>query len=181
MAQLPDNTVAIIEADSTWADKYRLFCQRAYLSTYARPDLGVPAELFSVESFSTTSTIDYFNSLFEDSVWLMVDQTNTVVGGVAAAKTEDGYCMMKGLYIDPALQGNGYGRHLFGLVREFAGDLPIKIEVIQYMERTLELYKRWGFMVADRPLMSYPLAGWPSEALQVYRGVTMIREAKVNL
>jgi GNAT superfamily N-acetyltransferase len=180
MSSLTDATVQTFEADVDWADAYRLFCQRVYLATYTRPDLGVPAELFSVEAFSTPQTIDYFNSLFEGSVRLMTDQDQKVVGGVAVTKTDNGYCMMKGLYIDPAFQGKGYGTRLFELVREFADDMPIQIDVIQYMTRTLELYKHWGFEVTDAPLVSYPLSDWPKAALEVYRGVTMVRQGEIE-
>lgn len=168
----------LIEAGAEWADRYREFCQKIYQATYAREDLGILPELFSKESFSTPSTVGYFKDLFsgDGKQWLLVDDGKNIIGGIVATKKSD-YCEMKGLYIDPAYQGKGYGRQLFLKATEFAGELPIRIEVVQYMQKTIDLYKRWGFEIdeAVEPIR-YEIDGWPTEALDEYRGIVMVRK-----
>lgn len=168
----------LIEAGLEWADRYREFCQKVYQATYVQEDLGILPELFSKESFTTPSTIGYFKDLFsgDGKQWLLIDDNEKIIGGIVATKKSD-YCEMKGLYIDPDYQGRGYGKQLFLKVLEFAGNQPIRIEVIQYMQKTFDLYKRWGFVV-DPTIepVRYSIDGWPENALEQYQGIVMIRQ-----
>lgn len=79
-----------------------------------------------------------------------------------------------------AIQGKGLGRKLFGFVEEFAGDLPIRLDVIQYMDKTIDMYKRWGFVIDETCGKPWFLLGrdWHTEAREAYRGIYMVRPGK---
>src|ERR1035438_7864430 len=92
----------IIEAASEWADKYRLFCQRAYKEAYVRPEIGITDELFSVEVFNSPRVIKYFADLIRSAddhrAWLVIDNNRQIIGGAVAHRFL-GFCEMKSFYV----------------------------------------------------------------------------------
>ncbi len=171
----------IIEALPSWADKYRIFCQKTYTAAYVRPDLGITKDLFSKEVFNSQAIVDYFNNLFKitanHKVWLALDNNNCLIGGVVAHRYVD-ICVMKSFYVAPVLQGQGIGHDLYKKVLNFSGSLPIQVDVLKYMQSTIDMYKHWGFTIdSKRGEIVYDWDEWPEKARVAYKGIYMTRSA----
>ena len=174
--------IAIIEADQTWADRYRLFCQRAYQSAYPRPEIGITADLFSDTVFGSQRIKTYFNELLtpqmDNKFWLAISGHDRIVGGVGCRRHVD-YCEMIAFYVDSKLTGQGIGHQLYRKVHEFAGTLPIQVEVIEYMTDTIRMYEHWGFEVDDtKAKIAYPWTEWPNAAIDSYQALTMVKPVR---
>lgn len=177
LVQLPSYT--IIEGNAQWADRYRLFCRQAWLSAYVKPELGITADNYSAELFSSKRVVTHFNDMFriEDNhkVWLAVGIGNRLIGGVLAHKYPD-YCEMKAFYVTPTLKGHGIGRALYDKVLAFAGSQPIQVDVVHYMKDTINLYRHWGFEIDKaRGEIIYPWVEWSEPARYAGRGIYMVK------
>jgi hypothetical protein len=59
----------------------------------------------------------------------------------------------------------------------FANFKPIQVDVVEYLDKTIEMYKHWGFEVDEsKGTTTYPWSMWPKEAVEAYRGIFMRRE-----
>jgi GNAT superfamily N-acetyltransferase len=168
----------IIEPTIEWADKYRLFCQEAYLAAYVRPEHGITAELYSQEVFDSHRVKNYFRDLFRVSddhkIWLAINQSNNLLGGVGATLYAD-YCDMKAFYVAPKLKGRGIGHRLYEQVLAFAGSMPIQVDVVEYMTDTVNMYRHWGFEIAkSKGVVAYRWDEWPKDVRHTQHGIYRI-------
>lgn len=151
---------AIIEGSQDWADSYREFARKSYLSAYCKPELGLTQDLFSEEIFDSTRIIKYFRDLCEDKddnkTWLAVGDDQKLLGVVGAHKYED-FCEMKAFYVKPESQGQGIGHALYERVLQYAGGMAMQLDVVNFMDKTISMYEHWGFTVdASREAFEYP-------------------------
>jgi GNAT superfamily N-acetyltransferase len=171
---------SIIEAGPEWSDRYLHFCQKAYKTYYTRTELGITADLFSEKVFTTSRVAEYFDRMFTkdpaNRVWLAVNGSS-ILGGVCVQKYLD-HCEIKGFYVAPDLKGQGIGRTLFRKVEEFADGMELRLDVVNYMQDTINMYKHWGFTIDEaRGYIEYPWEGWPAKARYANRGIFMMRPA----
>jgi GNAT superfamily N-acetyltransferase len=171
----------IIEGSPKWADKYREFCRKAYMDVYPNAERGITEELFSEEVFGTQRVKEYFQDLARNTedhkLWLAVDENDEIIGGVAAQKYSD-YCDIKAFYVRPDLKGQGIGRKLYEKVKEFASDMAMQVDVVEYLQDTIDMYKHWGFEVDEsKGTINYPWEHWPEEARLAHRAIIMVKPA----
>jgi len=169
----------IIEASSEWADRYRLFCQRAYEAAYTSPELGLTSDLFSIEVFSSPRITRYFRDLVRTTTdhgsWLALDGTRRILGGAVAHRYPE-FCEMRSFYVAPERKGQGIGGALYRRVLSFAGVLPIQVDVVEHMQATIEMYERWGFVLDEsKGVTTYPWEEWPESSRLAYKGVYMVK------
>jgi GNAT superfamily N-acetyltransferase len=171
----------LIPADASWADRYRTFCQRAYVVAYPKPEIGVTKDLFSEEVFASGRIVTYFADLCRTTemqeFWLALDDQDSILGGVVV-QLETDHCEMKAFYVDAALRGQGIGHALFKKVLDFAGHRDICVDVVQHMNETIAMYEHWGFAIDHaRGKAEYGWPEWPEQAREHHYGIYMIRKA----
>lgn len=173
----------IIDAGLQWSDKYRHFCREAYMQTYVRPELGITEAQFSKNVFNSPRVKKYFDDAFnagkDHKAWLAL-QGNEILGGVVAYDYGD-YCEMQTFYVKHSLRGHGIGHALYIKVLEFAGDLPIQVDVVLYLDQTIAMYKHWGFEVDDsKGEVEYDWIEWPEKSRESYKGIYMVKPGRNN-
>jgi len=171
----------VIEAGPEWADKYRQFCREAYLTAYVRPDLGITAEQFSENVFNSPRVIKYFQDALnigdDHKAWLAISD-DEVLGGVVGYIYGD-YCELQTFYVKAELRGHGIGHALYAKILEFAHGLPIQIDVVEYMQDTIDMYRHWGFEIdASKGKVIYDWVEWPQQARQAYKGIYMVKPGR---
>lgn len=72
------------------------------------------------------------------------DRGGEVVGFVHATKT-DKLARLEGLYLLSSAHGSGLADQMMEQAVEFAGNLPIELEVVTYNDRAINFYKKHGF------------------------------------
>jgi GNAT superfamily N-acetyltransferase len=177
----PKLNYSIIEGSLIWEDRYREFCKRAYQATYPRPELGLPADLFSDEFFNSPSVKQHFKELctITDShkMWLALDSDQSIIGTVAARNYPE-YCDMKAFYVTPELKGHGIGHALYQRVLSFAGNRAIQVDVVTYLQEAIDMYKHWGFHIDEsKGMLQYPIVEWPEAAVNKYQAIYMVKPA----
>jgi GNAT superfamily N-acetyltransferase len=177
MSALP--TFKIIDGSIEWASKFAELCRQTYIATYARPELGITEDLFSDEVFKSPRIVRYFESRCSwtdtQRSWLAINHTGELVGVVAAQLYPD-RCDMNSFYVKPGHQGHGIGHALYQKVLEFAGSLPIQVDVIEYVTDTIRMYEHWGFHIdKTREPFTYELVEWPDRARLNYRAIYMVK------
>jgi GNAT superfamily N-acetyltransferase len=179
MPQTLDYT--IIEGGLEWTERCQEFCRLAYLAAYVRPERGITEDLFSEKVFASPRIMKYYYDLCttDDNhiVWLAISAEQELLGMVVAQRDAD-YCEMRAFYVKPELKGHGIGHALYQKVLEFARDQAIHVDVVEYMQETIDMYKHWGFEVDEaKGKLIYPLVEWPEAARQAYRAIYMTRPA----
>lgn len=170
---------SIIEGSPEWADQYREFTRTSYLSAYCKPELGVTPDLFSEEIFNSARLIKYFRDICEsgddNKTWLAVNNDSDLLGVIAAHQHED-FCELKAFYVKEELQGQGIGRALYKKVLQFAGGTAMQLDVVNFMDKTISMYERWGFSVdTSREAFEYPWEEWPPGPAHVLRAIYMTK------
>lgn len=168
----------IIEASPEWADAFRGFSQVNAQAAYARPELGVTADLFSREAYAKPAVVAHFAGIcaVSESVkaWIALDDQEEIIGTVSAQERQD-QCELQALYVATELKGKGLGRVLYDRVLDFAGSMPIRLDVIAYMQETIDIYEHLGFVIdptAGRPNYVFD---WPEAARQACHGIYMFK------
>lgn len=175
---LPLHTITEVSPEQ--AGEFRQFCQISSQVAYARPEFGIMPDMLSDEVFNRPDMVAWYDTMCSatdvNKAWVAHDQAKNIIGTIGAEHREN-YVELHSFYVAPELQGQGLGRQLFGEVEAFAGDLPIRLDVIRYMHETINLYKRWGFVVDEASGKPWFLLGadWPEEARQAYQGIFMVR------
>lgn len=171
----------IIEGSLDWADRYREFARQNYITAYCNPELGITEDLFSKEVFDSARMIKYFRDLCDNKddnkTWLAVDTDQNILGAVGVHKYKD-FCEMKAFYVASELQGQGIGRALYEKVLRFAGGMAMQLDVVNFMDKTISMYERWGFTVdTSRPAFEYPWEEWQPGPAYTMRAIYMIKPA----
>lgn len=170
----------IIEAGLEWSDSYREFCRLAYLAYYPRPSDQITEDLFSPEIFSNARIKAYYDDLFigeSRRVWLALDAHRRILGGIAASRSTD-ICELKVFYVAPVHKGKGIGHALYKQAEQFADGCEIRLDVVNYMTDTIEMYKHWGYVIDNsRGYILYPWDHWSDAARHAGRGIFMVKSA----
>jgi ribosomal protein S18 acetylase RimI-like enzyme len=179
MSQTTD--YAVVEGGQEWAERCREFCRRAYLAAYVRPERGITEDLFSEAVFASPRIMKYYYDLCatddNHKLWLAVNAEQELLGMVVAQRAT-GHCEMRAFYVKPELKGHGIGHDLYQKVLEFAGDQAIHVDVVEYMQETIDMYRHWGFYIDEaKGKFIYPLVEWPEAARQAYRAIYMTKSA----
>lgn len=172
----------IIEGSEDWSERCREFCRKAYRAAYVRPELGVTEDLFTKEIYASPRIVEYFRKqcIRSDTriPFLALDNNDELLGMVSVHRLKD-YCEMSGFYVKPELKGHGIGHALYQEVLHFAGDLPIQVDVIEYMHDTIEMYKHWGFHIDEsKGKLRYPITEWPELAVDNYQAIYMVKPGR---
>lgn len=160
-------------------------CQRTFEEVYPNKERGITKALFSKEIFNhDPGVVAWWSELATPTeaqkAWFAIDKQDDVIGGVVAHRLTD-YVEMKTFYVVPEYQGRGIGRQLYNKVLEFAGPQPIQVDVVEYLDKTIEMYKHWGFEVdKSRGAITYPWSMWPKEAIESYKGIYMVKKGSAQ-
>jgi ribosomal protein S18 acetylase RimI-like enzyme len=168
--QIQQMLIHIAPASAADAQVVANFCQPIYAAIYPNDQYGMRPEHFCKEIFETPDTIQYFASLLESTphqrAFIARDTNGTIVGTVSIERQTD-YYKINCFYVALNRQGQGIGKRLTREALTFYdGILPIRVEVAQSSQKTIALYKHWGFK--DMPELGIKLRHWPEwpEGLQ---------------
>ena len=103
------------------------------------PDLGRFSEVYSREGFR---------------YWVVVDQTDRVVGGAGIGGLTDGVCELQKMYCLPEARGTGIAHGLMERALAYAGQYYQRcyIETLHNMTAANRFYRKYGFTPLDAPL-----------------------------
>ena len=157
---------------------YTDLLQRTYAATFLKPKIGLTKECFSKEVFATSHTQAYLKSNLKQSArqktWLAISKGKPV-GAVTIEKKARVYDL-RGFYVAPEHQGEGIGKHLWKLVKQFATDKPITLYTYAHNKQTIAVYKKWGFTI-DKPSGSI-WSHWPEWPKDVRAKRTYMRRER---
>lgn len=132
--------------------KYCDLLQRTYEKSYTKDDIGLTKERFSKKVFASKHTQDYLKSklLITDNLktWLSFEE-DRLVGSISINNVGD-ECELSGFYVDSDYQGKGIGKALFENVLNFAGSKNIILDIYSHNLKTIEIYKKWGFIIDEK-------------------------------
>lgn len=127
---------------------YTKLLQSVYENAYTNPSIGLAKECFSMQVFTTPGTQEYLlSNLRVDNkqlTWLAFDGS-LLVGSITIAE-KGSLCELRGFYVETSRQGKGIGKMLFTKILEFTGDRDIVLDIYAHNRKTIEMYKRWGFV-----------------------------------
>lgn len=174
-------TYEIVTATPKYADEYRMMCQRVIQATYPNKERGIKKEHFSEYIFNTDpGLLEYWASITRPAkgkkTWFALDDGGKVIGGVSVSSHRD-YVEMKTFYVDLIYQGKGVGRALYSKVLEFADSKSIRLDVVEYLDKTIAMYEHWGFKIDhSKGTLTYPWSMWPKEVVEAYKGIYMVKD-----
>jgi hypothetical protein len=65
---------------------------------------------------------------------------------------------------------------LYEKVLQFAGGMAMQLDVVNFMDKTISMYERWGFTVdTSREAFEYPWEEWPPGPAHIMRAIYMIK------
>ncbi len=93
----------------------------------------------------------------EDPSWLLwvAEKDGRVLGYTLAQKVNDHHLLKKGMFVDPASQGEGVGSALFQASLEPITSGIIELSVITNNERAKHIYEKNGFKVVGTDPETY--------------------------
>lgn len=147
---------------------YTNLLQQTYEATYTNVPLGLTKECFSKEIFDSSDTQKYLLSNLtvtnKQRTWLTFDN-KILVGSITIIEKESEY-ELRGFYVIPSYQGRGIGKKLWRKVFTFAKGKDITLDTYAHNEKTIEIYKKWGFVIDEEKGSFY--RHWPEwpEGLQ---------------
>ncbi|HLR54142.1 MAG TPA: GNAT family N-acetyltransferase [Pseudogracilibacillus sp.] len=99
---------------------------------------------------------DYYAALSRSLYWVLVDESQEVVGGVGIAVFDEmkSIAELQKLYLIPEIQGKGWAKRLINIALEFASNyyLYCYLETMQILEQANRLYEWAGFEKLAQPL-----------------------------
>lgn len=129
--------------------EYTSFLFKAYQSAYVDESIGLAICCFSEEIFKADERQEYLKARLVNSdmqkTWLAFDGER-LVGTVTCAIKGDNEVELAGFYVLPEYQGKGIGKKLYNLVLGFAGERDLVLDVYAHRIKTIEIYKKWGWV-----------------------------------
>lgn len=129
--------------------KYTELFQETYQEVYTNESLGLGKDLFSKRIFNSPDTQKYLagNLKISDKqqTWLAFVSSNLV--GSITIEDKGKEFELKGFYIKPKFQGKGIGKKLWILALKFANGKNVVLDIYAHNTNTIEIYKRWGFII----------------------------------
>jgi ribosomal protein S18 acetylase RimI-like enzyme len=153
--------VSIRPAETRDLASYTKMMQKTYEDAYIDESIGLSKECFSKEVFNSNSTQEYLASKLVNDLkrktWLAVDRSK-IIGSVTIEDDGNNY-EMTGFYVLPNYQRTGIGKQLWQKVQDFAKDKDIVLDIYSHNKKTIEMYKKWGFVVDEERGIFY--RHWP--------------------
>jgi len=81
----------------------------------------------------------------DHTLYLVVRDTKGRVVGFFHCSRDEQQAKLEAIYLIEKARGKGIADRLMRRGLEFAGDLPISLEVLDYNERAMRLYEKYGF------------------------------------
>ncbi|MBS3051651.1 MAG: GNAT family N-acetyltransferase [Candidatus Aenigmarchaeota archaeon] len=129
--------------------KYTSMLQRTYQDAYTSEKLGLTKGCFSRKVFSTPDTQKYLKSSLvinrKQKTWLAFSKSK-LIGSITIIDRGKEF-ELRGFYVSPKHQGKGIGKQLRDIARGFAKRKDIVLDIYAHNRRTINTYKRWGFVV----------------------------------
>lgn len=158
------NEINYLAGDIKYLSQYTHLLQSVYEVAYINPEIGLTKECFSMEIFTTEDTQKYLKDNLKVTdkrkTWLAFDGEK-LVGSITIEEKENEY-ELRGFYVDLAYQGKGIGKKLYEKAFGFAKGKDIVLDIYSHNTKTIEMYKKWGFVVdAKKGSFSRHWPEWP--------------------
>ncbi|MEK6888383.1 MAG: GNAT family N-acetyltransferase [Candidatus Aenigmatarchaeota archaeon] len=141
--------------------EYTKLLQKTYQTSYTNEKLGLIKSCFSRKIFSTMDTQEYLKASLvisnKQKTWLAFIGPKLV--GAITITDKGKECELRGFYVHPKYQGRGIGKQLWMRVLNFTKDKDVILDIYAHNRRTIELYKRWGFIIDKKKGTFY--RHWP--------------------
>lgn len=141
--------------------KYTALLQRTYQDAYTNGKLGLTKSCFSKKVFSTPNTQEYLKSSLavskKQKTWLAFLGPK-LVGSITIINQGKDF-ELRGFYVAPEYQGRGIGKQLWSLAHDFAKNKDIVLDLYAHNKRTINIYKKWGFIIDKKKGIFY--RHWP--------------------
>ncbi len=128
---------------------YTDLLQKTYEQFYTNPKIGLTKELFSQEIFNTADTQAYLKANLQISenqkTWVALVGNNLV--GSITIERKGSECQLRGFYVSEEYQGKGIGKKLWQYALDFSGSSDIVLDLYVHNTKTIEMYKKWGFII----------------------------------
>lgn len=89
-------------------------------------------------------------NLGDSVLYEVVKDENGVVQGFMHTDRTDDAVNLNAIYLTNALKGAGVAHKLMQQAIAFAGNLPMKLQVVEYNERAIKFYEKYGFKRGER-------------------------------
>lgn len=141
--------IQIRPAGKTDLAKYTKFLQKTYQDVYAAEGIGLKKEYFSVQIFNSARVQKYLASNLKvndhQKCWLAFIGAK-MVGSITIIERKNEY-ELRGFYVATKYQSKGIGKKLWNLARGFAKDKDVTCDIYAHNEKTIDVYKKWGFII----------------------------------
>ena len=166
---------------------YTALLQKTYQDAYTNDKIGLTKECFSRKIFATKDTQEYLLSNLmstkKQKTWLAFLE-NKLAGSLTIVD-KGNECEVKGFYVATKLQGHGIGKKLWEKALKFAKSRDIVLDIYAHNKKTINIYKKWGFIVDKEKGIFY--RHWPEwpEGLKAksiymrYREIKRIRHPAI--
>jgi ribosomal protein S18 acetylase RimI-like enzyme len=133
---------------------------QAWIETYPNVEYGVDVDWIKNEfSFLVRDGQDnegndngipfrkkVIENLDENTLYEVVKDEEGIVQGFMHADRTDREVHLNAIYLTDTLKGAGVAHELMERTLEFAGNLPVVLQVIAYNERAIRFYEKYGFI-----------------------------------
>lgn len=123
--------------------------QKTYQASFVNNELGLTKDMFVSQYFHTPTALKFFTEMMnvndKQKCWLAFIG-DELVGSITMTNKENEY-MLGGFYVATKHQGMGIGKKLWNLAQDYAERKDITLGVYTHNAKTIELYKKWGFVI----------------------------------
>ncbi len=101
------------------------------------------------------------------------DTDNQILGTISGVRDEAGEVELEVLYVDPSSQRQGVGRMLVEKLLAWAGDVRIRLWVVEYNTAAQAFYTRMGFHKTENTktnsTFTFPISGYSFREIEMVR------------
>ena len=153
--------VSIRLAKKSDIKKYTGLLQKVYQTSYTDERLGLTKDCFSRKVFSTSRNQEYLKSNLvinsKQKTWLAFVRSKLLASITIIDRGKE--CELRGFYTSHEYQGHGIGKQLWKYAKNFAKDKDIVLDLYAHNRKTINLYKKWGFVIDKKRGIFY--RHWP--------------------
>jgi GNAT superfamily N-acetyltransferase len=156
-----------------------------WLDTYVHDDPDplrtITAEDIEAKDFLSAEKVEFYRvqALNTDNQQILVARDQDRVVGVIVGRTRPEVNTFVFFFMLPEYQGQGIGRELLNKTLGWLGDdKPIEIDVVDYNQKSIDIYKRYGFYISSPPFLDEYAE--LANGKQLYE-VKMIRDATTTV
>jgi len=141
--------------------KYTVLLQKTYQNAYTNEKIGLTKNCFSKKVFSTEDSQNYLKSSLvinaKQKTWIAFSGTKLIGSITIISKGKE--CELRGFYVDTKYQGKGIGKQLWKYALDFSNGKDIVLDIYAHNKKTINIYRRWGFVVDKKKGVFY--RHWP--------------------